>query len=156
MSLYREARRSRARTALVVVVVALLAGLGGYLLGRETAPEPTLSELIPDAREQARPALSSLELVEIEYAQGVDASGDVAAPTELEAAGDHAAAAAAALDAAGDLSAVDPAGIDAAAGAIAELQAAIRAEATQAEVRSLVADARAAVEDLLGGPSGAG
>ena len=150
MSLYRQARGSGARTAAIAVVAALAAGIAGYLIGRETAPEPTLSEQIAEAREAARPALSSLELVSIEYAQGVGGQGADAAPTELEAAVDHAAAAAAALDDAEGLSEVDPAGLEAARAAIEELEAAIQERASAAEVRELVARARAAVEDLSG------
>jgi len=132
------------------VVVALVAAGAGFAIGRATAPDPSISEQIADAREEARPALSSLELVSIEYAQGVDASGQVAEPTELEAAGDHAAQAASALADAAGLEAVDLAGLEAARARVAELEEAIGAQADIDEIRRLVADAREAIAQLVG------
>jgi hypothetical protein len=150
VSLYRQASGSRTRVLVIAAVAALIAAVAGYLIGRGSAPEPTLEELVTEARDDARPALSSLELVEIEYSESVDANGEVTAPTEYEAALDHAAAAAAAIDGAADLASIDPDGVDAARAAVAEVEDAMQAEASPDEVEPLLARARNAVLELSG------
>jgi hypothetical protein len=150
LSLYRQASGARGRVAAIAAVVALLGAGAGFAIGRATAPEPTLTELAADARAAARPALSSLELVDLEYGQGVGSSGQDAAPTELEAAREHADAAQAAIDGAEGLGSLDPAGVERAQQELAGLRAAIDDQATADEVRSHVRGARAAIEDLTG------
>jgi hypothetical protein len=150
VSLYREASSSRARTAVVVAVIALVGAVAGYLIGRATAPDPSLAEQIADARASAEPALKSLELVDIEYPQAFEESA-TGGPTELQAALDHAEAAASALEDAGDLSAVDPAGLEDAQAAVERVEAAINRRADTNEVDELVAQARGAVQELAGG-----
>jgi hypothetical protein len=86
MSLYRQAGRASGRTLVLAAGAALLAGLlGGFLLGRATAPDPTLAEKVADLRRQVRPAEQGLELTATEYAQAVR-GGRVVQPTEYQAA----------------------------------------------------------------------
>ena len=61
MSLYREAS-GRGKTVVGAVVVgAAVATLAlGFLVGRATAPEPTLDSRIAELREQARPVTDAL------------------------------------------------------------------------------------------------
>jgi hypothetical protein len=148
VSLYRQAGASRARLAVAVALAAVVGVAGGFAIGRASAPEPTLEELVSDARDDARPALSSLELVGIEYAQAVQPAGGVNSATEYEAAVDHAAAAASAIDGATALETVDPQAVEAARERLAELEAAIAEEAPPGEIDDLIGAARAAVEEI--------
>ena len=86
MSLYRQAGRASGRTVLVAAAAALVVGLlAGFLLGRGTAPKPSLAERVADLRTSLAPAREGLELAATEYGQAVR-SGRVVAPTEYGAA----------------------------------------------------------------------
>jgi hypothetical protein len=148
VSLYRQAGASRTRLAVVAVLAAVAGVAGGFAIGRASAPEPTLEELVSDARDDARPALSSLELVGIEYGQAVKPSGGVNSATEYQAAVDHVAAAVSAIDDATALETVDPQAVEAARERLAELEAAVEEEAPPGEIADLVTAARAAVEEI--------
>ncbi|MGI9021112.1 MAG: hypothetical protein ACR2G3_10420 [Solirubrobacterales bacterium] len=151
MSLYRQAGGSSARAVAIGVAVALVVGaVAGYLVGRGTAPEPTLAELVAKARQELRPALSALELVGIEYSEAVGPTGEVRAETELDAAGAQAQAAADALAGATELEAIDPEGVAAASELVGELEAAIAEPARTPVVEHLIEDARARISALVG------
>jgi surface antigen len=86
VSLYRQAGRASSRTVLVAAVAALVVGgIAGFLLGRSTAPKPSLAEKVADLRTSLAPAREGLELAATEYGQAVRA-GRVVAPTEYGAA----------------------------------------------------------------------
>jgi hypothetical protein len=85
MSLYREASRRR-RLPLIAAVAALVVGLSaGFALGRATVPEPTISGALEDVSVDLSRARDALELLAIEYRQGVS-EGRVTASTEYAAA----------------------------------------------------------------------
>lgn len=149
MSLYRQAGASRGRLALVALLAALAGIAGGFALGRATAPDPSLAELASEARAAARSGLSALELVEIEYPQGVGSQAQTAAPSELQGARSQAEAVQALLERE-DLRALDPDGVARAERAASALGAAIDRSAEPPEIRRLVAEARAAIESLAG------
>jgi hypothetical protein len=86
MSLYRQPGRTTTRTLVLVAVGAIVLGLvGGYAIGRATAPKPTLAEKIDDLRAGLGPAREGAELSATEYGQAVRA-GRVVEPTEYDAA----------------------------------------------------------------------
>jgi hypothetical protein len=86
MSLYRQAGRASARTVLIAAAGALVVGLiAGFVVGRSTAPKPSLAEKVADLRSSLAPAREGLELAATEYGQAVR-SGRVVAPTEYAAA----------------------------------------------------------------------
>lgn len=86
MSLYREAgRRSAVPLIAAVAAALLLGGVIGFLLGKGSAEEPSLSEQVNELSQDAQPLRSALDLVPIEYRQGVRA-GRVVSETEYQAA----------------------------------------------------------------------
>jgi hypothetical protein len=151
MSLYRQAGRASGRTLAVAAVVALLAGLlGGFLLGRATAPDPTLAEKVSELRSRVRPAEQGIELTATEYAQAVR-GGRVVQPTEYQAAqadlrrvDDTLAGARANLRA---LSAARAAALDR---AVSALRDAVARRPAPAEVQRLSDAARAALRAAVG------
>lgn len=149
MSLYREARGRRLWPLAAVAVVAAAIGLGvGLLVGG--SGETDLAEALEPMQTELRAALSSLELVPIEYEQG-QGEGTAAAETEDEAAAAHLDRARASFEAAeSDLNLVDPEGAAAASETLDALDAAIAGEAPAAEVESLTADAEAAIGAAAG------
>jgi DNA-binding transcriptional regulator YdaS (Cro superfamily) len=151
MSLYRQAGRASGRTLVVAAVAALLAGLlGGFLLGRATAPDPTLAEKVAELRSRVRPAEQGIELTATEYAQAVR-GGRVVQPTEYQAAqadlgrvDDTLAGARADLRA---LSAARAAALDRAVSALRE---AVAGRVAPTEVQRLSDAARAALQAAVG------
>src|SRR3954466_12909597 len=94
MSLYRQAGRASGRTVLIAAAAAragrgaagLLVGrLAGFLLGRATAPKPSLADKVAALRASLAPAREGLELAATEYGQA-GPPGRVVAPTEYGAA----------------------------------------------------------------------
>jgi hypothetical protein len=151
MSVYRQAGGAGGRTVIIAAAVALLVGLlGGYLLGRSTAPDPTLAEKIAEVRRAAGPAEQGLELTATEYSEAVR-DGRVVAPTEYQAAQsdiqrveDTIAGVRADLRA---LSAARAAALDR---AVAALRAAVTRRAEPDQVQRLSDQARAALAAALG------
>jgi hypothetical protein len=151
MSLYRQAGRTSARTLAIAAVAALVVGLlGGYLIGRATAPKPTLADKVADLRASLGPAQEGIELSATEYPQAVR-DGRVVAPTEYAAAqADVQRARDAISGASPDVRALDPARAAALEKSVADLRAAIDAKQDPAQVRQRSAAASAALAAVLG------
>jgi hypothetical protein len=147
MSVYREPATRRARAAGIAAVVGLLLGaLAGFLVGRASVEEPSLGEQIGEVQEEIRPGLNALELVGIEYPEGVR-GGRVVAETEYRAAESQADSAAAAVDAARqDLELLSPAGTRRASRIIAELQRLIGERAEPGAVQRAAREASSSLE----------
>ena len=151
MSLYRQAGRTSGRTLLIAAVVALLVGLvGGYVLGRATAPDPTLAEKVGDLRTTLGPAAEGIELSATEYPQAVR-NGRVVAPTEYQAAkADVQRAKDAVAGARADVRALDPSRAASVDQALDALGSAIDEKADPNQVKQLSSDAANALNAVLG------
>jgi hypothetical protein len=151
MSLYRQAGRTSGRTLVITAVAALVVGLlGGYAIGRATAPKPTLADKVADLRSSLGPAQEGIELSATEYPQAVR-NGKIVAPTEYAAAQSDVQRARDAISGArADVQALDPARAEALDRAVADLRAAIDAKRDPAQVKQLCAAAAAALGTVLG------
>jgi len=151
MSLYRQAGRTSGRTLLIAAIVALVVGLvGGYGLGRATAPDPTLAEKVADLRSQLGPAAEGLELSATEYPQAVR-DGMVVAPTEYQAAkADVQRVSAALAGARADVHALDPVRAAKLDQAVTALRSAIESKSDPDEVKQLSDTASTALNAVLG------
>lgn len=151
MSLYRQAGGLGARALAGAAVAGLLIGLlSGYLVGRASVEEPSLSDLVAEARAELQPVSAGLELVPIEY-EGALRDGRVAEPSEYRATRGAVERAGSALEtAAEDLRAIDAAGYAAATRSVDQLTAAIDSVAPPARIEALAARASARVESLAG------
>ena len=118
----------------------------GFVVGRATAPEPTLETQIAGLREQARPVAGALELVAIHYGAS-NATTREAAGVQLDR------AVASFEDIEDELALIDPAGATAARTAIADLSALVSTGAPAAQVEKAAAEAEAAVRAAVGDPS---
>src|SRR4051812_6235975 len=136
---------------LLAAVAALLVGLlAGFLLGRATAPDPTLAEKVADLRRAVRPAEQGLELTATEYAQAVR-GGRVVQPTEYQAAQADVERADGALAAArADLRALSAQRAGELDRAVAALRARAARRADAAEVQRHSDAARAALRAAVG------
>ena len=152
MSLYRQAGRASGRTVLIAAAAALAVGLlAGFLLGRGTAPKPSLAERVADLRTSLAPAREGLELAATEYGQAVR-SGRVVAPTEYQAAkADVQRASDTVAKARGDLRALGAGRAAALNRAMATLRDAVSRRADPATVRRLSDGASAALRAAGGG-----
>jgi len=150
MSLYRQAQGPSLRALAIAAAVALIVGgLVGYLIGRETAPEPTLVELVTEAREELRPALSALELVGIEYSEALRGD-EVIAETEYDAARSQAQLAADTLASASELRALDPRAVEAAEARVREVAELVERRVEERRLRGPLGEARVALAALTG------
>ncbi len=156
MSLYRQAGSLRpSRLAAGLAACALLGVVIGFAIGRSTASEGDLSDLVNDARSELTAAADALGLVDSHYTfqgtpQGTP-SGSARRDLDVQRDGALAQAEAAGsiLAAADELRAIDPARFEQAEAAISRLVESIRAEASPSEVSSEAATATAAVEALI-------
>jgi hypothetical protein len=152
MSLYRQVGGRGAR-GLVGALLAgvLLGGLAGFLIGHNSADEPSAAELIGNARAELRPVGDALELVPIEY-RGAVRGGRVVAETEYQAAREAISRAEDTLAAAGeDMRAIDPTGYAAATAAVARLAKAVDTIEPPTRVEALARTAGEKVGVLSGG-----
>jgi hypothetical protein len=86
VSLYRQAGRANARSAVAAALAALLLGFGaGYLTRGGGEESPSLRVAVSDVRDRLRPVRAGLDLVMVEYPQAVR-DGRVIAGTEYAAA----------------------------------------------------------------------
>jgi hypothetical protein len=152
MSLYRQPGRVATRTLAIGAVVALVIGLlGGFVLGRVTASDPTLAEKVAELRTQLGPADQGIELTATEYSQAVR-DGRVTAPTEYGAAKADVQRVRAVLAATrADLRALSAAKAAALEQAVGELDAGVQQRVDPADVQRRSDAARSALDDLFGG-----
>ena len=154
MSLYRQTGASRWRTITVAIVVVLIAGGAvGYVVGRNSAPEPTLAEKVADLRAEVQPVLDGLSLVPDHYEQGLAAGGEV----QLDGAVQQADFARESFVAeAASLRLLSAEGYETALAELDALLEAMRCRAAVAVVRRRAADAERAVAEAVGATPAAG
>jgi hypothetical protein len=156
MSLYRVASRRRRPLALLVPAAVLLVGLlAGFVLGRMTAPDPTVEEALSEPTAKVAEARTALDVLTIEYPQAVS-NRAVRAATEYEGAQAGVRHAQDALKAADELRALDPEGYRRAEALLAEIARLVERKVAPAEVESRVRQADAALATLPGAASGSG
>jgi hypothetical protein len=146
MSLYRQAGGGGiGRLAVAAVAFLLVGALAGYLIGHGGKDDPSLQDAVANVGDQVQPALRELEVIPIEYPQGVKA-GAVAEPTEFQATLDHLMRAQDAFDsAAPDLKLLSPDDEAAAQAAMDKLSGAISAHVAPQEVETDAQQASAAI-----------
>jgi hypothetical protein len=151
MSLYRVASRRSRLFGLLVPAIALVVGLGiGLLVGRTTAPEPSLSDVLADEASHVAEARTALDVLTIEYPQSVSS------PTEYGGAQADVRHAQEALAAAEGLGAVDPSAYRRATALVAEVAALVERKAPPAAVEARVRAAEEALAALPGADSDSG
>lgn len=138
MSLYREPGRTARTRRIAAVVVAFLALGAGILVGRATAPAPTLADAVERLRRDAAPARDALELVGITYGGGGAVTRRAVSDQLARAEEDFAAIEA-------RLVLLDAARARRARAAIARLDGLVRRRAPASEVETAAADAGRAV-----------
>lgn len=152
MSLYRVAsRRSRLFGVLVPAATLVLGLLVGVLVGRATAPQPSLEDALAKPAAHVDEARNALEVLTIEYPQAV-----AGAQTEYEGAQADVRHAREALAAADDLEALDPSGYRRAAALLAGVAALVERKAPPAAVEARVRAADEALAALPGGDFASG
>ena len=151
MSLYRVASRRSRLFGLLVPAIALVVGLAiGLLVGRATAPEPSLSDVLAEQASHVAEARTALDVLTVEYPQAVSS------PTEYGGAQADVRHAQEALADADGLEAVDPSGYRRAAALVAEVAAHVGRKAPPAEVEARVRAAERALAALPGADSNTG
>jgi hypothetical protein len=74
MSLYREPGRRGRLTVILAAVAAIVLLAIGFVIGRATAPEPSLRSQLAGLRDDVEPAADALELVAIHYESSSEAA----------------------------------------------------------------------------------
>jgi hypothetical protein len=146
VSLYRQAGRASARSAVVAAVAALLLGFGvGYLVRGGGEESPSLRAAVSELRERLGPVRAGLDLVTVEYPQAVR-GGRVIAGTEYAAAQADVARARKGFAAVrGDLAVLDPRRTREAAAALDRLAALVDRRAPASQVVAAARTAEAAL-----------
>lgn len=77
MSLYRQPGRYGRGTVIGAAVLAfVVGGVIAFVVGRSTAPDPSLRDQIAQLRDDLQPARQGLEILPAEYAQAVRGGAD--------------------------------------------------------------------------------
>ena len=149
MSLYRETGRS-GRQGLIAGAIALVIGLGvGYLLGNTNTEEPSFSEAVAALRADLGPVTNGLELLGGEYPQGVR-GGEIVAQTEYDGSVSNVERIRDVLAAHVDeLEQLDPEAAAKLTDLVGQLEQAVAAQASPAEVDRLRAEAAAELRTIL-------
>ena len=138
---------------MAVVVALLVGGAIGFVIGKNSASEPTLAEKAADLREEIQPVLDGLALVPDHYQQGLAPGGEV----QLDGAVQQAEFARESFVAEEDaLRALSAARYDVAVAELDALLEAMRRRAAAAIVRQRVADADRAVAEAVGAAPASG
>jgi hypothetical protein len=150
MSLYRVAsRRGRLGGLLLPAVVLAVGLLVGFLIGRATANEPSLSEALAAPAARVAEARNALDVLTIEYPQAVS-GGEVKEATEYDAARADVRRAQDALEDADDLEELDPQGYLRAAALVTDVADLVERKAPPAAVAARVRAADRALSELPG------
>lgn len=150
MSLYRQPGRYGRGTVVGVAVLAFVVGaLIAFVVGRSTAPDPSLGDQIAQLRDDLQPARQGLEILPTEYQQAVrggatstpgELAGVVATVKRVDAVlAEHRA----------ELRVLAPAVAGRLGPDIAAVQRAVDAKATPAQVEQAVARAKADLAAVL-------
>lgn len=152
MSLYRQQGGRNWRWIGAASFLALLVGIGiGFALGRSSAPEPTLSEMVAEVQGEVRPVTDGISLVPDHYEQSVR-GGKVVEPVQYEGARQQLAAAQDALEgAAPDLEILSTEGLAVAEERLQALSRAVEDKAASGRVAELSDQAESAVNQAAGG-----
>jgi hypothetical protein len=154
MSVYRQARPGRPALVAAIAVAFLLVGVvGGALLFKGNDDRASLRDAVGKLRDDMRPAVESLDVLPIEYAQAVR-GGRVVAPTEYEGAKSHLERARRAFDRArDDLVLLAPAETAVLERRLDELEQLVDRRAPAAQVEAKAREAAAAVRRALRQPA---
>lgn len=149
MSLYRVASPRSRLLALLVPAAALVVGLVvGVLVGRATAPEPSLEDALAVPAAKVEEARNALEVLSIEYPQAVESE------TEYEGAQADVRHAQDAVEAARELQALDPTAYARALALVSQIAALVERKAPPATVAARIRAADSALNALPGAGSG--
>ena len=147
MSLYRELGRTSPLRLALLAAGGLLVGLViGFAIGKGASEEPSLEDAVAQVQEDIRPAVGALELVTIEYREGVK-DGRVVARSEYDASLAHVGRAQEALkEVAGELEVLGPEDAAVARRSLEELRTLVERRAAGAQVDAAAERARAALQ----------
>lgn len=150
MSLYRQPGRYGRGTVIGAAALAFAVGaLLAFVVGRSTAPDPSLREQIAQLRDDLQPARQGLEILPAEYAQAVR-GGAASTPGEIAGVEATVKRIDAVLAANGaELRLLAPAAAGRLAPDIAALRRAVDAKAPPADVERAVTRAKADLAAVL-------